>query len=387
MTLRVRPPDIVATRRAIAFAWAAACCGAQGAVARLGGQNLRPDQIHEVEVLVREKMRTAAIPGLSVAIAINGRLIWASGFGLADVENAVPADSETAYRSASIGKPMTATAVMQLVETGRLDLDAPVQRNCPAFPEKRWTLTPRHLLSHLGGIRHYGGPRNEEELYSTMHYESVVDALTIFKDDSLLFEPGTRYHYSTYGYNVLGCVIEGASDEPYLAYMTRHVFEPAGMTATRDDDPSAIIPHRARGYRLLPGGELANARQVDMSNKLPAGGFITTATDLVAFASGVMDGTLVRRETFARMIEPQRTASGEVVAYGLGWGLFPDDLWYGEKEAFHGGGTPGVSGVLYLLPGRHFAVAILTNVEDVEDRVGLAAQIARIVLALNDRSR
>lgn len=358
-------------------------CQAPGAVSPLAAQELGSERIREIEELVREKMRESKIPGLSVAIEIDGRLVWANGYGLADVENSVPASPESAYRSASIGKPMTATAVMQLAELGRLDLDAPVQRYCPDFPEKRWELTTRQLLSHTGGIRHYGGPRHDAELYSAKHYESVVDALEIFKDDPLLFEPGTVYLYSTYGYNVLGCVIEGASGETFLTYMNRHVFGPAGMTSTRDDDPSAIIPRRAGGYRLLPTGELANARQVDMSNKMPAGGFITTVTDLVAFASAAMDGTLVREDTFARMIEPQRTASGEVLSYGIGWGLIPDELWYGEKEAFHGGGTPGVSGVLYLLPGRRFAVAILTNLEDVEDRVGLAAQIARIALDLD----
>lgn len=371
-------------RSVVGFCCAAVLSSWHGVVPPLAGQEPWSDRIQEIEELLLEKMREAEIPGLSVAIAVDGRLVWANGYGLANVENSVPAAPETAYRSASIGKPMTATAVMQLVEQGRLDPDDPVQHYCPAFPEKRWELTTRQLLSHLGGIRHYGGERNEEELYSTTHYDGVVDALEIFKNDSLLFEPGTQYLYSTYGYNVLGCVIEGASREMYLTYMERHVFGPAGMKSTRDDDPSAIIPHRAGGYRLLPTGELANARQVDMSNKMPAGGFITTAPDLVAFASAAMDGTLIREETFARMIEPQRTASGEVLSYGIGWGLFPDDLWYGEKEAFHGGGTPGVSGFLYLLPGRRFAVAILANLEDVEDRVGLAAQIARIALGLDD---
>jgi serine beta-lactamase-like protein LACTB len=278
---------------------------------------------------------------------------------------------------------MTATAVMELVERGLLDLDAPVQEYCSGFPEKRWPVTTRHLLRHTSGIRHYGGPRHEEELYSTRHYDGVVEPLDIFKYDPLMFEPGTRYLYSTYGYNVLGCVIEGSSGETYLDYMREHVFGPAGMTATRDDDPSAIIPGRAGGYRLLPGGGLANARQVDMSNKMPAGGFVTTATDLVRFGSAVMDGTLIDEATFERMIEPHTLPSGEVPGYGFGWGLFPDELWYGEKEAFHGGGTPGVSGFLYLLPGRRFAVAILMNLEDVDDRVGLAAQIARVALALD----
>ena len=358
--------------------------GTAATSAATAAQEIASDRVAEIESMLREKMRDAQIPGLSAAIAIDGRLAWANGYGLADIENSVPAATETAYRSASIGKPMTATAVMQLVERGLLDLDAPVQEYCPAFPEKRWPLTTRHLLTHTGGIRHYGGPRHEEELYSAVHYENVVDALEIFAEDPLMFEPGTGYLYSTYGYNVLGCVIDGASGEAYLDYMAAHVFGPAGMTSTRDDDPLAIIPWRAGGYRLLPTGELANARHVDMSNKMPAGGFVTTATDLVRFGSAVRDGTLVEEATFARMIEPAPTSHGEVLDYGFGWGVFPDELWYGEREAFHGGGTPGVSGLLYLLPGRRFAVAILMNLEAVDDRVGLAAQIARVALALDE---
>ncbi|MDX1392823.1 MAG: serine hydrolase domain-containing protein [Gemmatimonadota bacterium] len=352
-------------------------------VPRLIAQSLPAGAGEEIEALVRERMESAGIPGLSVAIALEGGIVWAEGFGTADVENGVPAGPETAYRTASIGKPMTATAVMQLWERGRLDLDAAIQEYCPAFPRKRWTVTTRHLLAHLGGVRHYGGPNAEAELFNTRHYDDVIEPLGIFSGDPLVHEPGSAFLYTTFGYNILGCVIAGASGGTYLDYMTRHVFEPAGMRATRDDDPAAIIPNRARGYRRSDEGELVNARMVDMSSKLPAGGFITTAPDLVRFATAVMDGTLVSAETFDEMLTPQTTSSGEITGYGLGWGLIPDEDWYGEKEALHGGGTPQVSGMLYLLPGRRFAVAILANLEGVDDRVGLAAQIARIALDLD----
>lgn len=342
-----------------------------------------PDRgrVAAIDSMIAEKMEADGIPGLSIAIALDGRRVFARGYGLADVEDSVPVRPETAFRSASIGKPMTAAAVMQLEERGRIELDAAIQRYCPTFPRKRATIAIRHLLAHLSGIRHYGGPRNDEEVFNTRRYASVVDALEIFAADPLLHEPGERYVYSTFGYNVLGCVIEGAAGEPYLDYMARHVFEAAGMTSTWDDDPFAIIPYRAAGYRRVDG-ELRHARWVDMSSKLPAGGFVTTAPDLVAFASALMDGTLVSRETFERMLAPQTTTAGDTIPYGLGLGLFPDELWYGEREAFHGGGTPGVSGMLYLLPDRRFAVAILMNLEGVGDRVALTAEIARVVLAL-----
>ena len=354
-----------------------------GATLPAVAQELPAEKRAEIETLVHERMEASTIPGLSLAIVLEGDIVWAEGFGVADVENGVAASAETAYRTASIGKPMTATAAMQLWERGRLDLDAPIQEYCPAFPRKRWTVTTRHLLAHLGGVRHYGGPNEETELFNTRHYDDVIEPLEIFANDPLLHEPGSAYLYTTFGYNILGCVIEGASGEPYLTYMTRHVFAPAGMSATRDDDPAAIIPNRARGYRLSDDGALVNSRMVDMSSKLPAGGFITTAPDLVRFAAAAMDGTLISPATLDTMLTPRTTTGGEPTGYGLGWGLFPDEEWYGEKEALHGGGTPQVSGMLYLLPGRRFAVAILANLEGVDDRAGLAARIARIALDLD----
>lgn len=338
--------------------------------------------VEAVERALMEKMAEERIPGLSVAIVVDGILIWSDGYGMADLENYVPATATTVYRTASIGKSMTATAVMQLAEEGQIELEAPVQLYCPAFPEKRWPVTTRQLLGHTSGIRHYGGPNEEAELFNTLHYDSVVEALEIFKNDSLLFEPGTAYQYSSFGYNVLGCVIEGASGHDFLTYMREYVFEPAGMRSTRDDDPAVLIPRRAEGYLVTEGGELHNSRVVDMSSKLPAGGFVTTAEDLARFAIAVMDHRLVRAETFEHMITPVRLHNSEPAGYGLGWGLFPGEDWYGEREAFHGGVTPQVSGTLYLLPDRRFAVAILTNLEGVQGRTELAANIAKVVLGL-----
>ena len=191
--------------------------------------------VESVERLITDKMARDKIPGLSIALVVDGEPVWSSGYGLADVENSVPAVAATVYRTASIGKTMTATSAMQLAERGRMDIDKPVQVYCPAFPKKRWLVTSRHLLGRTSGIRHYGGPRNEEELFNAVHYERVVDALETFKNDRLRFKPGTKHRYSTFGYNVLGCVVEGASGTDFLTYMRKNVFEPAGMTSTRGD--------------------------------------------------------------------------------------------------------------------------------------------------------
>jgi serine beta-lactamase-like protein LACTB, mitochondrial len=369
-------------------AWLGSALILGGMCMQTPAQETNPPQLPRPEVdeigrTVTAFMAKHQIPGLSIAIVADGELVWSNGYGMADVENSVPAKATTAYRSASIGKTMTATAAMQLAERGKLDLNAGIRDYCPAFPPKQWKITSLNLLTHTSGIRHYGGPRDQEEQNSSVHYPSVVEALTPFKDDPLLFEPGTKYLYSTYGFDVLGCVIQGAAKVPFLTYMSTHVWGPSGMKATRDDDPSAIISNRAAKYTLA-GGELRNAPMIDMSNRLPAGGYITTAVDLAKFAQAVLGDRLLKPETFQRMIVPTKLPSGESVEYGLGWGM-ELEAWHGDSYVFHGGSSPGESGFLVLMPRHRFAVAFLTNLDGVPDRGLLAEDVTRIVLGFGPR--
>jgi serine beta-lactamase-like protein LACTB, mitochondrial len=342
-------------------------------------QPLDQAKVAAVERVVSAYMSKVGAPGLSVAVAVDGLVVWSGGYGFADFENFVPATSDTVYRTASIGKSITATAAMRLVEQGKLNLDEPVQAYCAAFPRKQWKLTPRHLLSHTGGIRHYGGPHDIEEQTSTIHYANVVDALAPFKNDPLLFEPGTDGLYSTYGYDVLGCVVEGAAHVPFMEVIQHSVFDPAGMSRTRADDPAAIISKRAAGYVRI-NGELQNAKHVDMSNRLPAGGYVTTAPELAKFAASFMDCKLVSRATRDAMLTETVLKNGSSVNFGLGWAIIEDASGHPNGHAFHGGSSPGVSGMLYIVPGRRLAVAMLMNLEDAPERLPTATAIAEIVL-------
>jgi CubicO group peptidase (beta-lactamase class C family) len=372
---------VTGIRRALA-----GCLGALLAAGSVQAQakqatGLPPASIVRIESAIDAYMAAHHVPGLSVALVIDGRPGWSRGFGLADVENAVPATARTAYRSASIGKTMTATAAMRLVEAGRLDLDADIRRYCPAFPVKPWTITVRHLLSHQSGIRHYGGPRDREEQASTVHYADVVDAMAPFKDDALLFQPGTRFGYSTYGYDVLGCVLQGAAGAPFLDVMRTQVWQRAGMRATRDDDPAALIDRRAAGYVLVDGA-VRNAPHVDMSNRMPAGGYLTTVDDLARFEAAVLDGTLIQPATLQRMLAPSVLADGTPVPYGIGWGIELEP-WHDDTWAFHGGSSPGASGMVALMPRHRFGVAILSNLEDLPGRNELVETITRIALGFD----
>jgi len=320
------------------------------------------------------------VPGMSVAVIDRGRVILTRGYGLADVENQVPATADTVFRIASLSKSITATAAMKLVEGGKLDLDAPIQKYCPDFPQKPWPITTRELLSHQSGIRDY---KNEAEAINRRHYTSIKEALPQFAGDPLEFEPGTKMQYTSYGYIALGCVMEGASGLSYDRYMRQAIFEPAQMADTRLDDVFAIIPHRARGYKLLPNGELQNAIFVDVSNKPPGSGINSTARDMGAFVTALYAGKLVSRATLERMLTPSTTRDGKPTIYGLGFFVGgPIGKHDGLREVGHGGDQQGFSSVLYLLPEREFGVVVLSNLEapnTSRDFIDLARQIYDIV--------
>ncbi len=334
---------------------------------------LSPGTIAIVQSRIEAARAKLGVPGVAVAVVAREQLVWSAAFGEADLENDVPVRTDTMFRLASVSKPITATAVLQLAERGRLDLDAPVQRYVPAFPEKPWPVTSRLLLAHLGGLRHY----REGEFGSTRRYASASEALGIFADDPLAHEPGTRFLYTSYGYNLLGCAVEGASGQPFLDYLRANVFEPAGMFAARDDDALALIPHRAQGYVKSAMGELRNSALADTSNKVPGGGLCATVEDVARFAMALQGGVLLRKDSVGRMLARQKTKDGKPVGYGLGFFLTERD---GVKEAWHTGGQQRVSNVLYLQPERRVAVVLLTNLEGIGPQLtDLARDIAAVV--------
>ena len=331
----------------------------------------------QVDELAAAEMANQHEPSLAIAIVNDGQLIVAKGYGESDVENHVPATADTVYRIASLSKSLTATAAMRLVEEHRLDLDAPVQKYCPAFPTKQWPITVREVLTHQSGIRHY---KNDDESINTRHYTSINEALTQnFAKDPLLFEPGTKFSYTSYGYIVLGCVIEGASGMSYTAYMQQSLFGPVGMTSSGLDDVFAIIPHRARGYSIDKDGRLQNATLLDISKKPPGSGINSTAHDLGLFMVALYGGKLVTPATWNQMITPAKTRDGNPTIYGYGWFVGgPISNYHGLREVGHGGDVQGFASVLYAIPEKKFAVVVLSNGEKENasiEYIGLARKI------------
>jgi CubicO group peptidase (beta-lactamase class C family) len=259
------------------------------------------------------------------------------------------------------------------VDEGKLDLDAPVQQYVPSFPEKRWPVTTRLLGGHLAGVRHY----RDREFESMVHYDDVVDALEIFSHDTLLHEPGTAYEYSTYGWNLISAVVQAASGERFLNYMTEAVFEPTGMHETVAEHVDSLIYHRSRAYIRTRDGRIINAPYVDNSNKWAGGGFLSTASDLVRYAFAYLGGDFLRPETVDLLWTSQHTRDGERTDYGIGW---RENLEGGRRVISHTGGAVGGTTVLVIYPAESVVVAILTNMQGAS-QTGNARQIAEMFMA------
>jgi len=309
-----------------------------------------------VRKFILDTMRVLGAPGAAISVRKDGHLVWSEGFGSASLEQHVPVTPLTRFRIGSVSKPLTAAALGLLSEQGRLDWDAPVQRYVPSFPVKRYPITVRQVAGHLAGIRHY----LPGEFENQKHYKTVLEGLAIFQNDSLLFEPGTRYAYSSYGWNLLSAVVEGASGEPFLDFMARHVFGPAGMAHTVADQPDSIIPDRTRFYtRADSVGPVVNAPYVDNSYKWAGGGFLSTTEDLTLFAEQLLDGRLLKPATVSLLWTTQHTSDGKATDYGIGWGVTRDAQ--GRRLVSHDGGSVGGTAALLVYPDEHLIVALLVN--------------------------
>jgi serine beta-lactamase-like protein LACTB len=309
-----------------------------------------------VRKFILDTMRVLGAPGAAISVRKDGRLVWSEGFGSANLEQHVPVTPLTRFRIGSVSKPLTATALGLLSEQGRLDWDAPVQRYVPSFPVKRYTITVRQVAGHLAGIRHY----LPGEFENQKHYQTVLEGLAIFQNDSLLFEPGTRYAYSSYGWNLLSAVVEGASGERFLDFMARHIFGPAGMVHTGADQPDSIIPDRTRFYTRSDSlGPVINAPYVDNSYKWAGGGFLSTTEDLALFAEQLLGGRILKPATVTLLWTTQHTADGKPTEYGIGWGVTQDA--HGRRRISHAGGSVGGTANLLIYPAEHLIVAVLVN--------------------------
>jgi CubicO group peptidase (beta-lactamase class C family) len=340
-------------------------------------KGLSSEKRAQIEETVSAFMTANSVPGVSVAVVQNGQPIWSSGFGMSDLEDFTPATSSTLYRLGSISKPITAVAILQLYERGKLDLDAPVQKYCPSFPQKDAPITSRQLLGHLGGIRHYNEDgKGDVPEDSARHFATMQESLQLFAADPLVAKPGAEFHYSTYGYTLLGCVLEGAASQVFVDFVRENVLRPAGMEHTQADDFFAIVPHRTRWYHKDKSGVVRNAGVLDSSYKIPGGGLISSAADMANFEAAILADKLVKRSTRDIMWTVPQPPEGKPSHYALGW--FVADK-FGFRTAGHSGGRQGTDTDIIIAPERGLGVVVLANMDSV-DTNHPAEEILKIML-------
>jgi len=348
------------------------------------------DAIIQANALFENAVASPTVPGISVAVAGTEGVIWARGFGWADLESRVPMSTRTKMRIGSVAKPFTAAALMRLYEQGKIDLDADVRTYVPAWPDTHPVITLRQLTSHTSGIRHYEG----DEFLSNRYYPSIVESLDIFKDSPLKFEPGTDQAYSTYAWTLVSAAIEGADGgRSFSEIMQQEVFTPLDMRDSSLDVQSEIIPNRQRPYTVVDG-ELRNAPQTDHSYKWGGGGFIASSSDVARFAMAHLGGVYLKPATVAQMFQPTAMTGGRFSPYGIGWQIgFGRYLERYSNDAdalrimaehpdavMHSGGSTGGVTMMILCRDHGRAVVVVKNVDNEETAVPFLLALATLDL-------
>ncbi|MCG8470136.1 MAG: beta-lactamase family protein [Gemmatimonadetes bacterium] len=246
------------------------------------------------------------LPGISVAVAVDGEIVFSEGVGYAELDNRIPATGRTVHNVGSVSKVLAVVGLMKLVEEGKVDLDATIQTYLPYYPEREHPITVRQILTHTSGIRHYDGVEfGPHGLLAYRHFDEFEEATELWRDDPLVYEPGTAWMYSSHAHNLQHGIVEAASGSDFEEYLKRHVWEPAGMLATQFDVPSRVVQNRGHGYVRDEGGRFVHALPEDPSYKYAGGGIISNVEDLVRFALAINAGKLLAPETVAEMHRPQ----------------------------------------------------------------------------------
>jgi len=316
------------------------------------------------------------VPSISAGVLNGGKIIWSSVKGFSDIENNVPANNKTLYRIASISKSITAVGIMQLVESGKINLDEKVKKYIPYLPAKQKPFTVRQLLNHTAGIRTY----LDNEFDSKTYFSSTKDVVLYIMKDTLAYNPGEKYLYSTLGYNLLAAVIENVSGLSYSEYMRKNIFEPAGMNSTVPDFQKNLIHNRARGYVRDIYREIQNAPLADLSIKYAGGGLLSTSEDILRFSLNIINGKLLKYETLDSMLIPAKLNNGKYINYGLGFSFETDET--GRKSFSHSGGGTGFSSYFIIYPVEKIASVYLTNIRD-RNLENPAKALASIALGKN----
>ncbi|HWJ56518.1 MAG TPA: serine hydrolase domain-containing protein [Vicinamibacterales bacterium] len=336
--------------------------------------------IQQARQIVRAAVAEQNLPGLSVAVGVGGEIVWTEGFGWADLDKQVPVAPETRFRIGTVSTVLTAAAAGVLLEKGRLKLDDEIQAYVPAFPKRPWPVTLRQVMGHVAGLRSDGG--DEGPLFAE-HCERPLDALPQFAQRPLLFEPGTRFRYSRYGWIVVSAAIEAAAHEPFLRFMREQIFEPAGMHDTKADPGPAPAPGQASAYfpRFAANPRYGPDPMRDLDYSCYAGSsvFVSTPADLVRYAIAIDRGTLIQPATVRLLQMPQRLRSGQETGYGLGWEVATVALAGKDTRmvGHDGDSLGGTVASLMTFPEHGIVVAVASNIS-YANTSAVGSQVAQV---------
>ena len=321
-----------------------------------------------IDDALKTEMGQHRIPGASLLILHKGRVAKSAAYGVADIENQVPARTNTVYEIGSVTKQFTAAGILFLVEEGAVRLDDPVSRHLPTAPNRWSKITVRHLLTHTSGIKSYTGLSG----YELTRHLTRTQFVAQLGAEPLEFPPGSAWKYSNSGYSLLGHIIETTSGQSYWDFLHVRIFKPLGMQFTTNRLPSLIIPNRAKGYEQVDGQWIN--RDYDLTDVFSAGAIVSTVGDLALWQMALDRPGLLKKESMEAMWTPMRLTTGKETTYGFGWIM---DQFEGRKMIGHGGSTSGFSASCQRFVEDGVTVILLTNTDE-----QIATRLARQVGSL-----
>lgn len=317
----------------------------------------------KVDAYVAAEMRTEKIPGLALAVVRDGKIIKSRGYGLANIELDVPVKPETIFQTGSVGKQFTATAVMMLVEDGKIHLDDPIRKYLPSSPATWDKITVRNFLTHTSGIPDYESDslKKKDAAFINLRNDYTEDELfKKFRGLPLDFPPGSKWSYSNSGYVILGILIHKVTGQFYGDVLQERIFRPLGMTSTRIISEADIIPNRAFGYRLV-NGEIKNQEWVSPSlNTTADGALYTNIADMTKWDGSLYTERLLKKGSLDQMWTAVRLNDGKTAGYGFGWDVTSVN---GHRLIEHGGAWQGFTTQISRYVDDKFTVIVLTNLD------------------------
>jgi len=329
-----------------------------------------------IDATVRKAQERLRIPGISVAVLRGDRLLYARGFGRADIASNAPATAETVYPLGSISKQFTAAAVLRLAESGRLALADPVVRHVPEYWPHGEQATLEHLLRHTSGVREFFSVPAAAKLIDDPR-GTIDDVMALVAREPLVFPTGSRWSYSNSGYHLAARAIEKATGQPYEHFLDVAFFRPLRLASLHHCKQTPQPPAEATGYGLR-GGRPVVARSENMSTARGDGGLCGNAVDLARWMSLLARGEVLAADSFAAMSRPSLPTRGPAAPYGMGLGMLPLD---GRPRISHTGEIGGYSAAAAYYPQEQLAIAVLTNLAG-RPPESIERAIARTVLGL-----